>query len=475
MDHTHGPLRGRRGPRAVHGRHRRRARGRGGQPLQGALLLPARRRERLGRRRPAAGAVELLQDRLRAGHARAHPPAAGLDRAERLGVHRAREHPGDVAVLRRRHRHALPLAGLLAVHQAGGVRRPRTWPRSSRSCAPASSATSPSAAAAPRTRKTAAAWRRCAARGTCEPADRARPRARAARQPTADPRSTSSASTSSSSATWTTARAPSSAGSWPTPARCPTASWSRSSRCAHERAPLRVRVPPGRPEGRAGAGHHHRHGALLLQHAAAALHHPRRPGPRGVPQEHDHRRLARAGGAAGHRRATRACRENSQRHGYILSMLGIRQIGVLVNKMDLVDWDQASSRRSSPSTPTSSAGSACTPRASSRSARATATTSSRARRPRPGTTGRRCSSRSRTSSSSTTTRPAVPHAAAGRLQVHRGGRRPAHLRRHRRDRPRPPRRRGRLPALGQALDGQRPSRRSRARGPRRRSPGRPRA
>jgi len=33
-------------------------------------------------------------------------------------------------------------------------------------------------------------------------------------------------------------------------------------------------------------------------------------------------------------------RENSKRHGYILSMLGIRQIAVLVNKMDLLGWDQ---------------------------------------------------------------------------------------------------------------------------------------
>ena len=34
-------------------------------------------------------------------------------------------------------------------------------------------------------------------------------------------------------------------------------------------------------------------------------------------------------------------KENSKRHGYILSMLGIRQISVLVNKMDLLGWDQA--------------------------------------------------------------------------------------------------------------------------------------
>jgi bifunctional enzyme CysN/CysC len=33
--------------------------------------------------------------------------------------------------------------------------------------------------------------------------------------------------------------------------------------------------------------------------------------------------------------------ENSRRHGYILSMLGLRQVAVLVNKMDLVGFDQA--------------------------------------------------------------------------------------------------------------------------------------
>jgi len=38
--------------------------------------------------------------------------------------------------------------------------------------------------------------------------------------------------------------------------------------------------------------------------------------------------------------AQEGVRENSRRHGYILSMLGIRQISVLVNKMDLLGWDQ---------------------------------------------------------------------------------------------------------------------------------------
>ncbi|NLE22009.1 MAG: adenylyl-sulfate kinase [Actinobacteria bacterium] len=38
--------------------------------------------------------------------------------------------------------------------------------------------------------------------------------------------------------------------------------------------------------------------------------------------------------------ANEGVRENSRRHGYILSMLGIRQISVLVNKMDLLGWEQ---------------------------------------------------------------------------------------------------------------------------------------
>ena len=39
--------------------------------------------------------------------------------------------------------------------------------------------------------------------------------------------------------------------------------------------------------------------------------------------------------------AQEGVKENSKRHGYILSMLGIRQVAVLVNKMDLIDWDEA--------------------------------------------------------------------------------------------------------------------------------------
>ena len=39
--------------------------------------------------------------------------------------------------------------------------------------------------------------------------------------------------------------------------------------------------------------------------------------------------------------AKEGVQENSRRHGYMMSMLGIRQLVVLVNKMDLVDYDRA--------------------------------------------------------------------------------------------------------------------------------------
>lgn len=38
--------------------------------------------------------------------------------------------------------------------------------------------------------------------------------------------------------------------------------------------------------------------------------------------------------------AKEGVRENSRRHGYLMSMLGIRQVAVLVNKLDLVDYSQ---------------------------------------------------------------------------------------------------------------------------------------
>src|SRR5512133_1329672 len=50
---------------------------------------------------------------------------------------------------------------------------------------------------------------------------------------------------------------------------------------------------------------------------------------------------ARAEGAVLVIDAKEGVRENSRRHGYILSMLGIRQVVVCVNKMDLVGYSQS--------------------------------------------------------------------------------------------------------------------------------------
>jgi bifunctional enzyme CysN/CysC len=38
--------------------------------------------------------------------------------------------------------------------------------------------------------------------------------------------------------------------------------------------------------------------------------------------------------------AAEGVQENSRRHGYMVSLLGVRQLAVVVNKMDLVDWDR---------------------------------------------------------------------------------------------------------------------------------------
>ncbi len=220
-----------------------------------------------------------------------------------------------------------------------------------------------------------------------------------------------------------------------------------------ERAPVRVRVPAGCPEERAGAGHHHRHGALLLQHPAAPLHHPRRPGPRGVPQEHDHRRLARAGGAARHRRARGRARElqaprlhpldarhpPDQRAGQQDGPAGLGPGQVRGHRHRVRRLPRPAGRAPHELHPDQRAR-----RRQHRLARGGGPLVRRAHGAGPGR-GLQAARRR--------PRPAVPHAAAGRLQVHRGLGRPAHLRRHHRDRPHPPRRRRGLPAVAQALDG----------------------
>ncbi len=94
--------------------------------------------------------------------------------------------------------------------------------------------------------------------------------------------------------------------------------------------------------------------------------------------------------------AQEGVRENSRRHGYLLSMLGIRQLVVLVNKMDLVGrnrqvFERIVGRVSRSSSPMSAYEPALH---HSRQRRATATTSPHAPKACPGTRVRPCSRRS---------------------------------------------------------------------------------
>ena len=163
----------------------------------------------------------------------------------------------------------------------------------------------------------------------------------------------------------------------------------------------------------------------------------------------------RRGGAAGHRRRE-GVQENSRRHGYMMSMLGIRQLAVLVNKMDLVDWDQAAFDRIV-------AEYGGLPRPGRRRAgvlhpgrpAATATTSpTRSTKHAVVHGSHRARGARRFRSRAAPVERAVPHAGAGRLQVHQAGRRPPDRGGHHRDRPRGGRRRGGLLSLGQEEPGQ---------------------
>ena len=127
--------------------------------------------------------------------------------------------------------------------------------------------------------------------------------------------------------------------------------------------------------------------------------------------------------------ARRGVLEQSKRHAFISALLGIPQMVVAINKMDLVDHSQerfeelvaefeefasgldAIAGRHSGGT--RGMAHACRRSPTSRSRRSTATTSSSARRRWPGTTDRRCwssSSRSRSPTTTRTTARALPGA-----------------------------------------------------------------
>jgi small GTP-binding protein len=101
----------------------------------------------------------------------------------------------------------------------------------------------------------------------------------------------------------------------------------------------------------------------------------------------------------------------SRRHATIASLLGISQLVVAVNKMDLVDFARRASTSSRPSSPPSPPSSTSTASRSSRCPRSAGTTSSRPATAPPGTAGRRCSAcsrRSRCDAPGPTSRSASP-------------------------------------------------------------------
>ena len=101
---------------------------------------------------------------------------------------------------------------------------------------------------------------------------------------------------------------------------------------------VRVGLPDGRPAGGTRPEHLHRDGADLVSHGHAPVRDHRRARPQGIPQEHGHGRRPRADAALLLVDAVEGVQEQSRRHGYLLSLLGIRQVAVLVNKMDLAGY-----------------------------------------------------------------------------------------------------------------------------------------
>jgi sulfate adenylyltransferase subunit 1 len=114
--------------------------------------------------------------------------------------------------------------------------------------------------------------------------------------------------------------------------------------------------------------HHHRRGLPLFLHRQAQIHHLGYPGPRAVHPQHGHRRLHLRSGHHPDRRP-QGVLDQTRRHSFIASLLGIKQFVVAVNKMDLVEFSQeVFDRISLPSTANSPRSSASTPSTSCRSA-----------------------------------------------------------------------------------------------------------
>ncbi len=93
-----------------------------GHPRQGAGVLAARHRRRMGRARSAAGILGPVQRFAAARRAFAHSPDPALDRGRHLGLHAARKYP-DHSALSGEGRQALSFAGRSGHHQSRGFDR----------------------------------------------------------------------------------------------------------------------------------------------------------------------------------------------------------------------------------------------------------------------------------------------------------------------------------------------------------------
>ena len=109
----------------------------------------------------------------------------------------------------------------------------------------------------------------------------------------------------------------------------------------HHRRRHRLRPAGRRPAGRARAGHHHRRRLSLLLHRQAQVH--RRRHARATSSTPATWRPARrtADLAVILVDARKGVLTQTRRHSFIVSLLGIRHVVLAVNKIDLVDFDEA--------------------------------------------------------------------------------------------------------------------------------------
>ena len=297
---------------------------RGGDPRQGALFQPARRGQQLEPQGPAAGVLEPVHDQLPGRHACPRPSAAALDRGRHLEVHQAREHPGDRPLFRQE-RQALPLAGRPGHHQPDRRARP---PRSTRSSPSSRRPGCPSAPAGPWTTSPRTRSSGCAPPATCEagPDHARRPRTR-----TASCAIVIVGHVDHGKSTLV-GRLIHETGSLPDGKLDAIKAMSERRGMPFEWAFLMDAIQAERDQG------------ITIDTTQIWFHTPKRPYV--IIDAPGHKEFLKnmVTGAASSEAALllidahEGVQEQSRRHGYLLHLLGVKQVAVLVNKMDLVGY-----------------------------------------------------------------------------------------------------------------------------------------